>query len=63
MTFLLAVWLGGEELFRRIEIGLVVSSLAAVASFAIALHFRLRSGVVPDQDSIMEAITDMPFEA
>jgi O-antigen/teichoic acid export membrane protein len=63
VTFLLAVWLGGEEVFRRIEIGLVVSSLAAVITFAIALRARLRSGVVPDQDSIMEAITDMPFEA
>ncbi len=62
VTFLLAVWLGGDDVFRRVEIGLVVSSLAAVISFAIALHFRLRSGVVPDQDSIMEAITDMPFE-
>jgi O-antigen/teichoic acid export membrane protein len=62
VTFLLAVWLGGEEVFRRIEIGLVVSSLAAVITFAIALRARLHSGVVPDQDSIMEAITDMPFE-
>jgi O-antigen/teichoic acid export membrane protein len=63
VTFLLSVWLGSDELFRRIEIGLVVSSVAAVLAFAVSLHFRLRSGVVPDQDSIMEAITDMPFEA
>jgi len=62
VTFLISVWLGGDELFRRIEIGLVVSSLAAVLAFAVSLHFRLRSGVVPDQDSMMEALTDMPFE-
>ncbi len=62
VTFLLAVWLGGDEVFRRIEIGLMASSLAAVITFAIALRARLRSGAVPDQSSIMEAITDMPFE-
>ena len=51
VTFLLAMWLGGDEMFRRIEIGLVVSSLAAVVTFAIALQHpaalgrRARSGL------------------
>jgi O-antigen/teichoic acid export membrane protein len=62
VSFLLAMLLNGEEVFRRIEIALVVSSLATTIVFAIALQMRLRSGVVPDQASIMEAITDMPFE-
>ena len=62
LTFLLAMWVGGDEIFRRIEIALVASSLATAVVFAIALQIRLRSGVVPDRDSIMEAITDMPFE-
>ncbi len=62
VTFLLAMWVGGDEVFRRIEIALVASSLATAIVFAIALQFRLRSGVVPDRGSIMEAITDMPFE-
>ncbi len=62
LSFLLAMWLNDEAVFRRIEIALVVSSLATTIVFAIALRMRLRSGVVPDQGSIMEAITDMPFE-
>ncbi|MGB0112500.1 MAG: hypothetical protein WBP59_04725 [Ilumatobacteraceae bacterium] len=62
VTFVLGTWLSSDEVFRRIEIGLLVSSLASLAAFAIALRQRLRSGAVPDQGSVMEAITDMPFE-
>jgi O-antigen/teichoic acid export membrane protein len=60
--FILGTWLSSDEVFRRIEIGLVVSSSAALLSFAIALRQRLRSGATPDTDSVMDAIIDMPFE-
>jgi O-antigen/teichoic acid export membrane protein len=60
--FLLGTWLSSDQVFRRIEIGLLVSSIAALAAFTLALRQRLRSGAVPDEGSIMEAITDMPFE-
>ena len=62
VTFVLGTWLSGDEVFRRIEIGLVVSSIAALVAFSLALHHRLRMGAVPNQASMMEAITDMPFE-
>jgi O-antigen/teichoic acid export membrane protein len=60
--FVLGTWLSSDEVFRRIEIGLLVSSIAALVTFALALRQRLQSGAVPDEGSIMEAITDMPFE-
>ena len=62
VTFLLGTWLSADEVFRRIEIGLVLSSLAALAAFALGLRHRLRVGAMPTQSSMMEAITDMPFE-
>jgi O-antigen/teichoic acid export membrane protein len=62
ITFLLGTWLSADEVFRRIEIGLVLSSLAALAAFSLGLRHRLRVGAVPTQSSMMEAITDMPFE-
>jgi hypothetical protein len=62
LTFVLGTWLSGDEVFRRIEVGLVVSSLAALVAFSLALRHRLRAGAVPNQSSMMEAITDMPFE-
>lgn len=62
VTFLLGTWLSADEVFRRIEIGLVLSSVAALVAFSLGLRHRLRVGAVPTQSSMMEAITDMPFE-
>ena len=63
VTFVVVTWLAGPDLFKRVEIGLVASSLAALISFAVALRARLRAGVVPTPDSVFEAITDMPLES
>lgn len=60
--FVLGTWLSSDEVFPRIEIGLLVSSTSALLVFALALRQRLRAGEIPDQGSMMEAITDMPFE-
>ena len=43
-TFFLATWLSSNQMFRRIEIGLVMSSLAAVVCFLAALRHRLALG-------------------
>lgn len=58
----IGTWLGSDEVFRRVEIGLLVSSMTAVVFFAAALRRRLDSGVRPDDASVLEAFTDMPFE-
>jgi len=63
LAFVLGTWLSSDDVFQRIEIGLVVSSAAALVTFALALRHRLRVGATPDQASMMEAITDMPFES
>jgi O-antigen/teichoic acid export membrane protein len=60
--FALGTWLSSDEVFRRIEIGLVVSSTVALIAFALALRHRLRVGATPSHGSMIEAITDMPFE-
>lgn len=62
-AFVLFTWLSSPDLFRRIEIGLVASSTAALVSFSISLRARLRAGVTPSHDSMMDAIIDMPFES
>ena len=62
-TFVLVTWLSVHDLFRRIEYGLVASSLAALLTFSVALKSRLRSGAEPSEQSIMEAMIDMPFES
>ncbi len=62
-AFVVVTWLSSDDLFRRIEFGLVASSVAALIAFAIALRFKLRTGSAPTTDSVMEAIVDMPFES
>lgn len=59
VTFVLVTWLASDELFPRIELGLLFSSIAALVAFGIALHRRLASGVVPDQGSVIEATTPL----
>ena len=60
VTFVIGTWVSSDLLFRRIEIGLLASSIASAAFFAIALRIRLASGATPDSDSLMEAITELP---
>ena len=43
----LGTWLGSDDVFRRVEIGLLVSSVAAVASFAVMLWFAPAVGRPP----------------
>ena len=63
VTFVLVTWLSGHDLFRRIEYGLVASSAVALCAFWVALRYKLRTGVEPTHGSMMDAITDMPFES
>ncbi len=62
IAFVLGTWLSSDELYRRVEFGLVISSIVAMVTFAIVLRSRLAKGIVPDADSVMDAITDMPLE-
>ncbi len=63
VTFVVVTWLSSDEIFRRIEIGLLASSIAALVTFVFALRSRLQSGVMPDHASVIEAMTDQPFES
>jgi O-antigen/teichoic acid export membrane protein len=60
-AFLLTIWLGGDDLFRRIEIALVVSSLAALVSFGVALRWRL-SIAQPAEAGPVGPIPELPLE-
>lgn len=62
VTFALSTWLIQGEVFRRVELGLLIGSASAMVVFAIALRTRLRAGAVPSEASVLEAITDMPLE-
>jgi O-antigen/teichoic acid export membrane protein len=63
VAFLLGAWLFSDDVFKRVEFGLLISSAAAMVTFAIVLRQRLAAGLEPDPGSMMEAITDMPIDS
>lgn len=62
-TFALVTAVAGDDLFQRVELGLVTGSAAAVVAFVFALRSRLRSGAAPDPDEVVLAVGEVPFEA
>jgi O-antigen/teichoic acid export membrane protein len=61
-TFVLTTWVAGDQLFRRIEIALVVSSITSMITFGVVLRSKLATGAVPSGASVMDAITSRPLE-
>ncbi len=63
ITFLLCAWLSSNDLYLRVEIGLVASSLAALLVFVVSLRRLLASGATFDPDSLNDALSDRPLES
>lgn len=61
VVFVLATWLSSDDLFRRIEIGLVASSVSAFVVFAVVLRARLRAGAAALGDE--GPLPELPLEA
>ena len=63
-SFVLGTWLSSDELFRRVEIGLVlVEHRRARVLRARRCATSCARGVEPTPASVMDAITDMPLES
>jgi O-antigen/teichoic acid export membrane protein len=60
-AFVLVTAVAGDDLLLRVELGLIAGSLAALVVFAIVVWVRLAAGVQPDEDSLVEAIHDLPL--
>lgn len=62
LSFVLVTWLASDDLYLRVELGLVASSIAALVVFAVSLKALLARGHEPDAGSLLEAVTDLPLE-
>lgn len=62
VALVISVLVGPDQLFRRVEIALVVSSIASLAVFMLALRWRLRHDRSPEEADVLAALIDMPFE-
>jgi len=61
-TFFVVTWLSADDVFLRVELGLVAASVAALAVFAAAYRARIAAGAVPDAESLIDGIADAPLE-
>ena len=60
--FIVTTAFSSDDLFRRVELGLLVGSAAAMISFGVSLRSKLRGDARADAGSIFDAITDLPLE-
>ena len=63
VTFVVCTWLAADDLYTRVEIGLVASSVVALLVFAYSLRHLLNDGATISVDSLSDALSDRPFEA
>lgn len=61
-TFVVVAWLSSDDLYLRVELALVGSSLVALASFAMSLRSLLRRGATPDAESMLDALSERPLD-
>lgn len=61
-AFLLVTAFGSNDLFLRVELGLVVASAASLVVFVCALRQRIKSGATPNAESMIDGIFDNPIE-
>lgn len=54
---------GPEWLLKRVEIGLLAGSAAAMVTFMLALRKKLNAGASVDASSLADAVADRPLEA
>jgi O-antigen/teichoic acid export membrane protein len=51
-----------DDLFLRVELGLVAGSTVALAVFSYAFRARMNAGAIPDAESMIDGVPDLPLE-
>lgn len=62
ITFLLLTTFASDDLYLRVEFGLVGGSTVALIIFATALKAQIAAGITPDADSMIDGVLDTQFE-
>ena len=61
-TFFVLTAFTSDDLYLRVEIGLVGGSTVALTIFAIALKSQIAAGIQPEADSMLDGVLDTQFE-
>lgn len=62
VAFLALTTFSSDDLFLRVEYGLVGGSTTALIIFSVALRSRIAAGITPDADTMLDGVMDTPFE-
>ena len=62
VTFAVVAWLSSEDLYLRVELALVASSLISLAVFIISLKQKMSGEAMFDDASIIDALAERPLE-
>jgi O-antigen/teichoic acid export membrane protein len=61
-TFVVVAWLSSNDLYLRVELALVASSLVSLAIFVASLKQKMSGNAVFDDASIIDALAERPLE-
>jgi O-antigen/teichoic acid export membrane protein len=62
ITFVVVAWLSSNDLYLRVELALVASSLVSLAIFVVSLKQKMSGDAVFDDASIIDALAERPLE-
>lgn len=62
VTFLILTTYSSDDLYLRVEIGLVGGSTAALVIFALALKAQIAAGIPPEAETMLDGVMDTQFE-
>lgn len=62
VVFLTLTAFSSDDLYLRVEIGLVGASITALIIFGLALKSQIAAGVIPEAESMLDGVLDTPFE-
>jgi O-antigen/teichoic acid export membrane protein len=62
VTFAVVAWLSSNDLYLRVELALVASSLVSLAIFVVSLKQKMSGDAMFDDASIIDALAERPLE-
>jgi O-antigen/teichoic acid export membrane protein len=62
ITFAVVAWLSSDDLYLRVELALVASSLVSLAIFVVSLKQKMSGDAMFDDASIFDALAERPLE-
>lgn len=62
IAFALVAWLSSNDLYLRVELALVASSLVSLAIFIVSLKQKISDDATFDNASLIDALTERPLE-